>query len=297
MARQLRHLVFGAPKNPRDPDALQALVLCVTILVITILEKFTEGGWVTLMVTAGLVALCLFIKGHYRDVFQSIKKLDTDLPSPIEVDAPVNDSPAAETSFSDDPQHQLLEHHTSMDPETNKPIAILFVGAYGGLGRHALLTLLRMFPNHFSGVAFVTVAVLDSSSFKGASEVEALRRRTSESLLRYERYARTLGLRATSAFAIGTEVPAEAEKMAAELISRYPKALFVAGQIVFDDDTFWNRLLHNETAFMVQRRLQRRAIPMVVVPVRIDLKSRNVVGAGVFPAPSNDTAASQVIPQ
>jgi hypothetical protein len=29
---------------------------------------------------------------------------------------------------------------------------VLFVGGYGGLGRHALLTLLRMFPNHFKGV-------------------------------------------------------------------------------------------------------------------------------------------------
>ena len=35
----------------------------------------------------------------------------------------------------------------------------------------------------------------------------------------------------------------------------------------------WNRFLHNETAFLIQRRLQRAAIPMVVLPVQIDLKA------------------------
>ena len=41
----------------------------------------------------------------------------------------------------------------------------------------------------------------------------------------------------------------------------------------------WNRVLHNETAFMVQKRLQRRGIPMIVVPVRIDLKASRPVRA------------------
>jgi hypothetical protein len=50
--------------------------------------------------------------------------------------------------------------------------------------------------------------------------------------------------------------------------------LFVAGQLIFEEDTFWNRVLHNETAFMVQKRLQRRGMPMIVVPVRIDLRQR-----------------------
>ncbi|HEY3235858.1 MAG TPA: APC family permease, partial [Polyangiaceae bacterium] len=35
-----------------------ALALCLTILVVTTIEKFTEGGWVTLLVTAALVFVC-----------------------------------------------------------------------------------------------------------------------------------------------------------------------------------------------------------------------------------------------
>ncbi|HVZ35219.1 MAG TPA: hypothetical protein VG963_22490, partial [Polyangiaceae bacterium] len=150
---------------------------------------------------------------------------------------------------------------------------ILLVGGYNGLGRHALHSLLRMFPNHFQGVVFVSVAVVDSESFKGKDQIEELERRTRHALLRYECFARTLGLRAASAFAVGTDVALELEKIGHALVRRYPKALFVGGQLIFEEDTPWKRLLHNQTGFMVQSRLQRRGIPMIVVPIRLDLVS------------------------
>jgi hypothetical protein len=171
----------------------------------------------------------------------------------------------------------LLEHHGTGGLDAKKPVAILLVGGYSGLGRHALLTLLRMFPGHFGGVIFVSVAVVDSETFKGADQMAALERRTRQSLLKYERYARTLELPAASALAIGTEVAVEVEKVAADLTQRYPRALFVAGQLIFEEDTFWTRVLHNETAFIVQKRLQHRGLPMIVVPVRLDLRARRVL--------------------
>ena len=42
---------------------------------------------------------------------------------------------------------------------------------------------------------------------------------------------------------------------------------------LIEDSTF-NRILHNETAFLIQRRLQHAGIPMVVLPVRLTLKDR-----------------------
>jgi amino acid transporter len=266
------------------------LALCLTILVITVLEKFAEGGWVTLVVTAGLVAVCFGIKRHYGQVVGALRQLDADLPSPPECEGPIQPSdlrgeggvPPASVSaaFVEGETTGLLEHQErALSIDTKQPVAILMVGGYSGLGRHALLTLLRMFPNHFKAVIFVSVAVVDSESFKGAEQVAMLERRTRESLLRYERYAQMLGLEAASALAVGTEVAVEAEKMGGDLVRRYPKALFVAGQLIFEEDTLVSRALHNETAFMVQKRLQRRGIPMIVVPVRVDLRSRRTVAA------------------
>jgi amino acid transporter len=255
-----------------------ALLLCATILTITTFEKFGEGGWVTLLVTSILVVLCFAIKRHYRLVVAALKQLDVDLPSPPELEAPETTPPKpSSASFEAGGRANLLEHHSWVDPDPKAPVAILLVGGYSGLGRHALLTLMRMFPKHFQGVIFVSVAVFDSESFKGPDQVASLEKRTRDNLLRYERYAHTLGLRAASAFAVGTEVPVEAEKVAGDLITRYPKALFVAGQIIFEDDSLWNRTLHNETAFMVQKRLQRRGIPMIVVPVRLDLTAGRIL--------------------
>jgi hypothetical protein len=170
---------------------------------------------VTLVVTMLLVGACFLIKRHYKLVVRGLRQLDEELPSPPEVEqsAPSSGFVAGQTSG-------LLEHHSANAPDPTKPVAILMVGGYSGLGRHALLTLLRMFPQHFERVVFVSVAVVDSESFKGANEVAALERRTRESLVLYERYAETLGVRSTSALAMGTEVPMEAEKIAGDLVCR-----------------------------------------------------------------------------
>src|SRR5437899_10280050 len=50
--------------------------LCVTILIITISEKFREGGWLTVVATSALIALCIAIKRHYLGVFARLKRLD-----------------------------------------------------------------------------------------------------------------------------------------------------------------------------------------------------------------------------
>jgi len=266
---------------------LVALALCATILVITILEKFIDGGWLTLLVTAVLVVACFSIKQHYGSVARALRKLDSDLPSPPEVEHALGlaaQELEVESNAPFEDHHGLMEHHTARDPDPEKPVAILLVGGYSGLGRHSLLTLLRMFPHHFSGVVFLSVAVVDSESFKGADQLAALEDRTRKNLLCYEHYARALGLTAASMFSVGTEVAVEVEKSAAELVSRYQRALFVAGQLIFEEDTFWNRALHNETAFMVQKRLQRRGIPMIVVPVRIDLRTRRPMRAAALAA-------------
>ncbi|MEO6419958.1 MAG: hypothetical protein ABIP39_11150, partial [Polyangiaceae bacterium] len=54
-------------------------------------------------------------------------------------------------------------------------------------------------------------------------------------------------------------------------------------------DSSINRALHNETAFMIQRRLQHAGVPMVVLPVRINLKAGKLITAV---APGSDVSES-----
>jgi amino acid transporter len=240
------------------PAHVVAAALCLLILGVTVFEKFGEGGWVTVVITSALTVVCFLVKRHYGIVVRAVRRLDKELPGPEE--------PGGAALYGEPAQPV-----PAGEPDPRKPVAVLFVGGYGGLGRHALLALLRMFPGHFKGVVFVSVAVVDSDSFKGASEVEALEKRTMEHLTAYQRFAAAVGLPSITRYAVGTEVPVEAERIASEMIERFPRALVVAGQLIFDEDTLWNRFLHNETAFLIQRRLQRAGVPMVVLPVQVDL--------------------------
>jgi len=242
------------------PAHVVAATLCLLILGVTLFEKLGEGGWLTVVVTGALAFGCVLVKRHYDLVSRAVRRLDKELPGPDDPEGAGLYGPACEPD-------------SLGEPDPRKPLAVLFVGGYGGLGRHALLALLRMFPGHFAGVAFVSVAVVDSDSFKGASEVLALERRTEAHLAAYRRFAATLGLPSFTRYAVGTEVPFEAEAIALSMRDRFPKMLVVAGQLIFDEDTLWNRLLHNETAFLIQRRLQRAGVPMVVLPVQVNLEA------------------------
>jgi amino acid transporter len=266
------------------PAHVLATLLCSTILVITILEKFAEGGWLTLVITTAVTVLCFLIKRHYLSVVNALRRFDQELPGP-------ESGPDARRIYEG-----MLGPFAEREPDPTKPVAVLFVGGYGGLGRHALLTLLRMFPSHFKGVVFVAIAVVDSDTFKGAREIEALEQRTKDSLARYERFAQLLGLPATSVHSVGTEVAVEAERLGIKILQKYPKALAVAGQIIFEEDTLWNRALHNETAFLIQRRLQHANVPMIVLPVQLDLGSAKHGGATTKRAAAQRMTASSSPP-
>jgi hypothetical protein len=255
--------VFWFRRRAKDPSWARHLPahviaagLCLLILVVTVIQKFTEGGWLTLVITAGLIGFCFAVRQHYRAVVRALGLLNRQIPAP-------SVRPELYPCAPDGERRDL---------DASRPIAVLLVGGYGGLGRHALLTLLKMFPGHFQGVVFVSVAVVDSDVFKGAEEIPALEARTKASLAEYERFATALGLPSTSAYAVGTEVAVEAEQLAVGLVQWYPKVVVVAGQIIFAEDTVWNRLLHNQTALVIQRRLQQRGVPMIVMPVELDLQ-------------------------
>jgi hypothetical protein len=45
--------------------------------------------------------------------------------------------------------------------------------------------------------------------------------------------------------------------------------MFFGGQIVFPEETFFTRLLHNYIVFAIQRRLYTRGVPFMILPIRV----------------------------
>ena len=240
-------------KQPRWRRAvfvhMLAASVCGMILIVTLVEKFAEGGWVTAVITATLVAVCFLIRTHYHTVGEKVAALSRELSletvPPLETPAPAE-----------------------LDP--SKPTAVVLAGGYGGLGLHTLLQIPRTFPDQFEQVVFVATGVIDAGVFKGADEVDRLREKIDGDLAKYVAFARThMGWAADGDSSIGTEAVSELDRLCREVALRFPRSVFFAGKLIFQRDSWYQRLLHNETAAAVERRLQFAGLPMIVMPVRM----------------------------
>jgi amino acid transporter len=227
--------------------------LCATILLTTLYEKFAQGGWVTVVITAVVIALCFIIHRHYRSVNTQLDRLYRELG-----ELPRPDSQATSTLGGPDPR---------------QPTAAVLVGSYGGVGIHTLLNVFRTFPGHFKGIVFISVGVIDSGEFKGEHAVEELQKRTEAVLARYVELALGLGVPATTRLAIGTEAVSEAERVCLAVARDFPRVVFFAGKMIFQQERWYHRLLHNETALAVEKRLRWLGKTMVTLPIRVQEES------------------------
>ena len=126
-----------------------------------------------------------------------------------------------------------------------------------------------MFPNVYSNFIFVQVGVLDAGNFKGADEVENLREHSRREAERYVAYMSKRGFYCEAHCALGTDIADEAAKLCERISGKFPQAQFFAGQLVFKDESFLTRLLHNYTVFELQRRLYRIGRVMLILPIQV----------------------------
>ncbi|MDD2900355.1 MAG: APC family permease [Desulfuromonadaceae bacterium] len=250
---QLGMSKFFIQRRTEDPQwfrhlmvHLVGLLLCITILIITTVEKFAEGGWMTLVITSVVIGLCYLIKGHYVRVRQGMKDLDETL-----LDVPVS------------------SHGEPPAIERNAPTAIQLVSGYSGFGVHTLFSILSTFPKTYKNVIFVSVAMIDSGSFKGAEEVEALEASVNAALEKYVAMAHKLGFAAEYRSALATDVVESAVDLCKQTAEEFPRSTVFTGQLTFRLEKFYHRLLHNETAFAIQRRLQWDGLTTVIMPIRV----------------------------
>ena len=217
-----------------------------TILAITTSLKFEQGGWVTLLATSGLIALCFGIRRHYRRVRSLLSSLDDTLAN-----------------------LPLAEPRREPELAPDGPTAIVLVESYGGLGIHTLLSIQRLFPRHYRNMVFVSVGRVDSAQFKGVHEMEALEATVKHDLEQYVHFAERLGLYAEYRYAIGTDLIEELEGMCLDLVKEFRRTVVFTGQLVFQRENLFTRSLHHETAFSIQRRLQFLGLQVIILPIRV----------------------------
>jgi amino acid transporter len=228
------------------------LVLCTGILISTVVIKFGQGGWMTLVITGSLVLAACLIRRHYHRVQAMLARLNV-LTASCEKRA---DEFAASGKTA-----------PAYDPRAKT--AVLLVSGFNGIGLHSLLNTIRFFGDSFHNFIFVQVGMIDAGNFKGAEEIQHLQAHTSRELDKYVNFCRSDGYFADSSAAIGVDLLEEIDKLAPEILRKYPEAVFFGGQLVFPQDSIFSRWLHNATVFAVQRRFYSQGVPFMVLPIRV----------------------------
>jgi hypothetical protein len=221
-------------------------LVTASILVVTSVVKFLQGGWVTLAVTSAFVGLCFMVRGHYGRVRRLLSSLDevlTNLPLP---------EPARMPELAPD-----------------GPTAIVLVESYGGLGIHTMLSIQRLFPRHYRNVVYATVGLVDSGQFKGVHDMHALEQKVRGDLEKYVQLGTRMGYYSEYRYTLGTDLIAELESICLDLIKEFRRPVVFAGQLVFQRENLLTRPLHHETAFAVQRRLQFTGVQVIILPIRV----------------------------
>lgn len=247
----------GPQSKRRKGLVINGLGLLMTgaILVTVVVLKFHEGGYITLVVTGGLVAVALLTRRHYTRTLQMLRRLDTL------VDAAQASPP--DTALAPPPGTV-----PAYDPQAKT--AVILVNNFNGLGLHSVFNVIRMFGGLFKNFVFVQVGVVDAGNFKGVQEVEALGQHIQEEVQKYVDFMHRNGYWAEGITAVGTDVVNEVSRQAPIILEKHPGAIFFGGQLVFPRESMLNLMFHNYVVFSIQRSFYRQGIPLMLLPIRVN---------------------------
>ena len=221
-------------------------VVCSVILVMLLVEKFTEGGWLTAVIIVGIIGVCLTIRNHYNWARGQIRKVDEIF---------------ANQAFGS------IVTPPKTDPE--QPTAAFMVGSSRGGGLHALLWVQRMFPDHFKNFIFLNVRTVDSHSYGGSEDMNLVKMEAGVALTYFVNFCHSKGWASKSYLDFGTDPIEEATRQAAQVHEEFPNCIFFASKLIFENENWLIRLLHNQAPLAIQRRLHLQGLQMVILPMKI----------------------------
>ena len=228
------------------------LTLTTFILISVLILKFDEGGWVTIVITGVLVLGAFFIKSHYNKTYSTLKRLDVIVEAAVLSGSDVHDSTTPAPVY-----------------DSKAKTAAILVNGFNGLGLHTLFSVFRLFGSTYKNYVFVEIGSIDAGNFKGADEIENLGSFVRNETSKYVDYMNDHGHYAEAYFSIGTDVVDEVNKLVPSIREKFPDIVFFGGQLVFTNETFMDRWLHNYTVFAVQQNLYVHGIPFVILPVKV----------------------------
>ena len=228
--------------------ALSALALLITagILAVIVVERFLQGGIVTLVITSSVVMVGLMVRRHYGRVRELTHRFER------------------EHRWR---RQDLSGDQPALDPAA--PTAVFLVSSNRGIGLHMVDRVEALFPAHFRNFVFVSVGTVDSESFGSDQALRTLQYETRATLDSLVNYAQVLGRGSCWYDAYGSDRLVELERLSMKVRGEFPNGVYFASRLVFAQEHWWNRWLHSQTPLAMQRVLNGHGVELVILPVAL----------------------------
>ena len=228
--------------------ALSALALLITagILAVIVVERFLQGGIVTLVITSSVVLVGLMVRRHYGRVRELTHRFER------------------EHRWR---RQDLSGDQPALDPAA--PTAVFLVSSNRGIGLHMVDRVEALFPAHFRNFVFVSVGTVDSESFGSDQALRTLQYETRATLDSLVNYAQVLGRGSCWYDAYGSDRLVELERLSMKVRGEFPNGVYFASRLVFAQEHWWNRWLHSQTPLAMQRVLNGHGVELVILPVAL----------------------------
>ena len=224
--------------------SLLGLIVCASILVVTTVEKFGEGGWITLIITGIVIAIGYAIHRHYDAIAAKVERAEALYAPPA-------------GHFSARPR---------LAPE--RPTAAFIIGRSRSGLVHASRTVMELWPGFYKNFLVVSAQPVDVRSYGGEQTCEQLRAKGVQDMELYMELARQHGIASKYYLGFGVDGVEEAIRLCRQAKAEFPHIIFFASKLVFEHETWLTRLLHNQIVYAIQRRLELEGMQMVILPMQ-----------------------------
>jgi len=113
------------------------------------------------------------------------------------------------------------------------------------------------------------VRTVDSHGYGGSEDMKMMKMEANVALTYFVNFCNSKGWAAKSYLAFGTDPIDEVTRLAAQVHEEFPNCIFFASKLIFARENWLIRLLHNEAALAIQRRLHLQGLQMVILPMKI----------------------------
>ena len=227
-------------------------LLTLSILLTVLFIKFTEGGWLTILITSSLILFVVKVRNHYDKAAKLLSQLDQKMFRLVE-----GAMLGYEKSRREAPEFNPAMH-----------TACICVNDFNGIGIHTFLKIREDFEK-YKNFIFISVGMVDSGSFKGEAELQNLEADVRYNLKKYEDLARAYGCYADSYYSIGTDIADEVKELSKKVVNKYNKVIFFIGNAIFSSPSSLTRMLHSQTQLTLQNRLAHKGFMMVLIPIKL----------------------------